>query len=69
MRVKGLGQSWIDPFLSSLGLCTTNVAFLREPRRFSTDTRWSQKIAAVAGLIPLVAAVRPLRDLCGLCVN
>jgi hypothetical protein len=47
-------------------LCTTNVAFLREPRRFSTVSRQLQEAVvvvvvvavAVAGVIPLVAAVR-----------
>ena len=71
-RTYGDGQ---EPTLSCLirlsGLCTTNVAFLREPRRFSTVSRQLQEAVvvvvavavAVAGVIPLVAAFRLRCDL------
>jgi hypothetical protein len=47
----------LEPFLS--GLCTTNVELLRKPRRFSRNIRTSLRF--------LVAAVRLLCVLCGLC--
>jgi hypothetical protein len=43
--------------------CTTRMRFLRGPRRFSTSPPSLQE--AVAGLVPLVAAVRLRCALCG----
>ena len=67
--------------MRSLGAapCIADVAFLREPRRFSTVSRQLQEAVlvavvvavavavAVAGVIPLVAAVRLRCVLCALC--